>query len=329
MPSYAHPVPRLADGRLPETSSGFRGSRLGHVGVDIMVRRRPGDPTGHPYSEGGWYFPSGVPALAIADGIVKRTQATSGGITVQVEHGNLVSEYRHLARAIPNGTRVRRGEPVGVIGKNGSVYHLHFGILVNGGYTDPAPFLARAEILPNPYARSAFQFPSWAAFLSGATVAVATYYLFRYFRASSELGRMPARWYERQPPRRDKVCYRTKTAALNKFRDWNYAIIENYGGESYNVSPAEFDAINHTYSLRGKRAVRNIAQALWAVMPSGRPFCLTDIDLETLNRTSPAREARRNFQLPDYVHDWLAIREQERYYQPRRSHRSYRSEVPF
>jgi hypothetical protein len=322
MPPYAHPVPRLPDGRPPETSSGFRGSRPDHIGVDITVRRRPGDPTGHPYSEGGWFFPSGIPALAIADGTVKKTRATSSGILTQVEHGNLVSEYRHLERTLPEGTRVRRGQPVGIIGKNGGMYHLHFGILVNGGYTDPAPFLANAEILSHPYTRSGI--PAWVFFAGGAAVAVATLVAFHYAsKLSVPFGRMPARWYDRQPPRRDKVCYRTKSAALNKFRDWNYAIIEDYGGISYNVSPAEFDAINHFYGLKGKRAVRNIAQALWAVMPPGRPFCLTDIDLDTLNRTSPAREARREFQLPDYVHDWLAMRQQERYY------RSYRSEVPF
>ena len=113
-------------------------------------------------------------------------------------------------------------------------------------------------------------------------------------------------WIRRPIPPVRKRCYRLKANALNVFRDANRHIIERYGGETYNVSPSEFDAINHKYGLRGRRRVRNIAEALWEALRGGRPYCLTDIDLDALNDTSPAREAEAEmgvrFELPDFVH---------------------------
>jgi len=113
-------------------------------------------------------------------------------------------------------------------------------------------------------------------------------------------------WVRRKPPTRDKRCYRVKADALKAFQEANRRVIDNYGGETYNQSPAEFDAINHKYGLKGRRKVRNIAEALWVAMPSDRPFCLDNIDLDALNDTSPAREAKRalgiQFELPDFAH---------------------------
>src|SRR5512135_787055 len=87
-----------------------------------------------------------------------------------------------------------------------------------------------------------------------------------------------ASWWLKAAPEEDKVCYDTKTKALKAFLDTNYEIIQNYGGADYAVSPSEFDAINHKYGLHGKRAARTIAQAVWAAMPEGKPFCLDRID---------------------------------------------------
>lgn len=120
-------------------------------------------------------------------------------------------------------------------------------------------------------------------------------------RASIALG-APPRWWVPRPPR-PRVCYPTKTQALIEFVDANRDIIEGYGGIDAENSPAEFDAINHKLGLSPKRQVRSIAEALWAAMPSGRPYCLDAIDLDALNDTSPAKEAQRSFELPDYVHE--------------------------
>lgn len=118
------------------------------------------------------------------------------------------------------------------------------------------------------------------------------------------LGLAPKGWWNKPIPPREKVCYRAKSDALRVFLDHNYRIVENYGGPDYHQSPAEFDAVNRKYGT----SATSIADAVWAALPiKKRPYCLTDIDLEALNDTSPAREAegagQPGFALPDFVHE--------------------------
>ncbi len=124
-----------------------------------------------------------------------------------------------------------------------------------------------------------------------------------FLERESARGNPPAKWWRKPAPAKDRHCYRTKIEALRKFLEVNYSIIENYGGADYKVSPSEFDAINHKYDLKGKRAARTIAEAVYAAMPVGKPYCLDRIDLDALNDTSPAREAGVAFVLPDYVYE--------------------------
>jgi hypothetical protein len=134
-------------------------------------------------------------------------------------------------------------------------------------------------------------------------------------RRFSSLTGFPHYWWEKPPPKTSRLCYRTKTAALNAFLDVNRDVVENYGGSNYRVGVAEFDAINHKYGLKGRHAARTIVQAVWAAMPPGRPYCLDEIDVETLNNTSPAQQWEGiYFRLPDYVYEAQAAKEQERYY---------------
>jgi hypothetical protein len=123
-----------------------------------------------------------------------------------------------------------------------------------------------------------------------------------------------AGWWRKAAPEEDRVCYDTKTKALKAFLDTNYEVVQNYGGADYAVSPSEFDAINHKYNLRGKRAAKTIAEAVWAAMPEGKPFCLDRIDVAALNDTSPARESHLGFRLPDYVYEADYAKEEEQYY---------------
>lgn len=134
-----------------------------------------------------------------------------------------------------------------------------------------------------------------------------------YRRDEEEAGENPPPgWWRKPAPAQDRRCYRTKGEALKRFLDVNYQIVENYGGADYEVSPSEFDAINHKYDLKGKRAVRTIADAVWAAMPVGKPFCLDRIDLDALNDTSPAREAGIAFRLPDSVYEAQMMEEEAR-----------------
>lgn len=129
-----------------------------------------------------------------------------------------------------------------------------------------------------------------------------------------------AAWWLKATPEEDRVCYDTKTKALKAFLDTNYEIVQNYGGADYTVSPAEFDAINHKYNLHGKQAARTIAQAVWAAMPEGRPYCLDRIDVDALNDTSPARETSATFRLPDFVYEASIAKEEARHYRDQESH---------
>lgn len=124
--------------------------------------------------------------------------------------------------------------------------------------------------------------------------------------------RMPRLWWRQRPPRETRVCYPTKTEALTVFLDVNRALVDNYGGASYEVSPAEFDAINHKYGTDA----RMIAEAVWAALPAQKrgPYCLDAIDIDALNDTSPAREFDLGFQLPDWVHEDDYETGQEAYY---------------
>jgi len=121
-------------------------------------------------------------------------------------------------------------------------------------------------------------------------------------------------WWRKTTPEEDRVCYDTKTKALKAFLDTNYEIVQNYGGADYEVSPSEFDSINHKYTLHGNRVATTIAKAVWAAMPEGKPFCLDRIDLDALNETSPARESHLAFRLPDYVYEAGLAAEEEKYY---------------
>lgn len=129
-----------------------------------------------------------------------------------------------------------------------------------------------------------------------------------------------ANWWRKASPEEDRVCYDTKTKALKAFLDTNYEIVQNYGGADYAVGTSEFDAINHKYNLRGNRAAKTIAQAVWAAMPEGKPFCLDRIDLDALNDTSPARESHLAFRLPDFVYETGIAADEERYYRSLEAH---------
>lgn len=130
--------------------------------------------------------------------------------------------------------------------------------------------------------------------------------------ARHSLYAMPDRWWQEKIPSEDKLCYRRKTDALNKFREWNQAVIEDWGGMTAKGSKGEFDALT-----KFEVAPTDIAEALWVSIPPpprGRKFCLEDIDLEALNDTSPAVDHPVGFQLPDYIIEAKLLEEEyERY----------------
>ena len=80
----------------------------------------------------------GTPILAAYDGVV-RTRTSNGGYGnyTDIEHaGGYVTRYAHMASTAwyPPGTRVLRGQQIGVVGNTGNsaAYHLHFEVWLNG-----------------------------------------------------------------------------------------------------------------------------------------------------------------------------------------------------
>ncbi len=88
----------------------------------------------------------GDPVRASNDGIVRLARdCFSSGNTVLVSHGaGLFTGYFHLSKfLVRNGQRVKKGEPVGLLGKTGRVTgpHLHFAAKLEGTTFDPEELL--------------------------------------------------------------------------------------------------------------------------------------------------------------------------------------------
>ncbi len=104
-----------------------------HFGVDI-----DGDP--------------GTPVLAANDGTVVMTRDNyAAGKTVVVHHGaGLYTTYFHLSRiGVKNGTRVKQGQRLGLVGSTGRVTgpHLHWGVKADDLWVD-GELLLRLDFFP-------------------------------------------------------------------------------------------------------------------------------------------------------------------------------------
>lgn len=95
---------------------------------------------------------SGYPIQVIADGTVVSAgwDATGYGYMVVVQHNidgqNVQSLYAHMldgSIAVTAGQQVKRGEVLGLVGSTGESTgaHLHLGILLDGAFVDPYPWL--------------------------------------------------------------------------------------------------------------------------------------------------------------------------------------------
>lgn len=89
----------------------------------------------------------GEPILAPNDGVVRMAQDLyySGG-TVFIDHGGgLYTGYFHMSSfAVKPGSKVKRGQKIGTVGKSGRVTgpHLHWAAKIGGSYINPASVMA-------------------------------------------------------------------------------------------------------------------------------------------------------------------------------------------
>lgn len=94
----------------------------------------------------------GVPVQAVKDGTVSFAGYAGGyGNRVVLDHGGgLSTAYGHLtAYAATAGLAVKQGQIIGYVGSTGlsTGCHLHFEVLIEGAFVDPAPFL---DLAPAP-----------------------------------------------------------------------------------------------------------------------------------------------------------------------------------
>ena len=92
---------------------------------------------------------TGEPIYAAADGVINHQGwYFNYGRTVKLSHAdNFETLYAHMSRfsdGVGPGSRVRKGDLIGYIGSTGrsSGAHLHFSVIVNGQFVDPAPYIS-------------------------------------------------------------------------------------------------------------------------------------------------------------------------------------------
>jgi murein DD-endopeptidase MepM/ murein hydrolase activator NlpD len=88
----------------------------------------------------------GTPIKASKAGVVTvRSSSRSAGNYVTIKHDNTYSSiYMHLENSIVSkGQTVSQGQVIGYMGDSGIVtgVHLHFGIIKNGSYVNPANYM--------------------------------------------------------------------------------------------------------------------------------------------------------------------------------------------
>lgn len=86
---------------------------------------------------------SGTPVIATADGKVTVAGSKGGlGITVEVKHGNYLTQYAHLlkiAKDVETGATVEQGDVIGYVGSTGisTGPHLQYAMFENGSPINP------------------------------------------------------------------------------------------------------------------------------------------------------------------------------------------------
>ncbi|MBX3502571.1 MAG: M23 family metallopeptidase [Alphaproteobacteria bacterium] len=142
----------------PEGFFDDNGGRVGGAALRMPIDTRISSPFGYRrlWRRGGYAFHNGIdiegrsgtPIMAAADGVVDYSGwYYNYGRTVRVVHNDqLATTYSHMSTFSPlakPGTRVRRGDVIGYVGSTGRSTgpHLHFCVLIDGKFVDPAPYV--------------------------------------------------------------------------------------------------------------------------------------------------------------------------------------------
>jgi len=121
------PVQGLVTSFYGRRSSPFTGEAKMHQGVDIAA-------------------PMGSPIRAAASGVVTRADtAEDYGNYIEISHGfGVMTRYAHASKLlVKTGTRVQKGDLIGLVGATGRTTgpHLHYEVEVGGRRVDPSNFI--------------------------------------------------------------------------------------------------------------------------------------------------------------------------------------------
>lgn len=104
----------------------FRGVPDNHTGLDIAV-------------------PLGTPVIACEDGVVTGSGwRNSYGYCVTIDHGSITTLYAHNSvLQCSVGQTVKKGQQIALAGSTGNSTgpHIHLGVIKNGQYVNPAPYV--------------------------------------------------------------------------------------------------------------------------------------------------------------------------------------------
>lgn len=104
----------------------FRGVPNNHTGIDIGL-------------------PFGTPVIACEDGVVTGSGWRGAyGNCVTIDHGSITTLYAHNSvLQCSVGQKVTKGQQIALVGSTGNSTgpHIHLGVIKNGSYVDPAPYI--------------------------------------------------------------------------------------------------------------------------------------------------------------------------------------------
>ena len=155
--SFRRILAAAADGRaLPPMSLPLDSISVAQVGASTGQKVNPFYKVETAHNGVDLIAPQGDPVLAVADGTVTDviTSRKGHGNVVEITHaGGYVSRYGHLSDIkVSKGQRVTRGRRIASVGISGNTFapHLHFELVRDGEYLDPAAFFF-ARVTPDGY----------------------------------------------------------------------------------------------------------------------------------------------------------------------------------
>ena len=148
--------PNQPEGWFNEEGRRLGGTALAEPRPDARISSPFGTRRYYGRSSGGGFHngidfegKNGEPIYAAADGVINHQGwYFNYGRTVKISHAdNFESLYAHMSRfadGMGPGSRVHKGDLIGYVGSTGrsSGSHLHFSVIVNGQFVDPAPYIS-------------------------------------------------------------------------------------------------------------------------------------------------------------------------------------------